>query len=101
MSYQIQVPGREQVDAKSQAIFDNLKKQLGTVPNLYAAIGYSSAALENFLGFSSQAGKASFNAKEIEAIKLAVSEANACESLWMPAEIQSQNKGRVSRVPVF
>ena len=78
MSYQIQVPTREQVDAKAQGIFDNLKKQLGTVPNLYATIAYSSDTLENFLGFSGTAGKGSFTGKEIEAIKLAVSEANAC-----------------------
>ena len=77
--HSIQVPTREQVDAKSQAIFDNLKKQLGTVPNLYATIGYSSETLENFLGFSSKAGKGSFSGKEIEAIKLAVSEVNACQ----------------------
>ena len=74
----IQVPTRDQVDAKSQAIFDQLKKQLGVVPNLYATIGYSSEALEAFLGFSGKAGKGTFSAKEIEAIKLAVSEANGC-----------------------
>ncbi len=79
MSNQIQVPTRDQVDAKSQAIFDSLKKQLGTVPNLYAAIGYSSDALENFLGFSGKAGTGSFSKKEIEAIKLAVSEVNGCQ----------------------
>lgn len=80
MSYQtIKVPTREQVDAKSQAIFDQLKKQLGTVPNLYATIGYSSDTLGNFLGFSGKAGKGSFNGKEVEAIKLAVSEVNACQ----------------------
>lgn len=75
----IQVPTRDQVDAKSQGIFDNLQKALGTVPNLYATIGYSSDALESFLGFSGAAGKGSFTGKEIEAIKLAVSEVNACQ----------------------
>lgn len=75
----IQVPTRDQVDAKAQGIFDNLNKQLGMVPNLYAAIGYSSDALENFLGFSGKAGKGTFTNKEIEAIKLAVSEVNGCE----------------------
>lgn len=75
----IQVPNREQVDATSQVIFDQLKKQLGTVPNLYATIGYSSEALEAFLSFSGKAGKGSFSGKEIEAIKLAVSEANGCQ----------------------
>ena len=75
----IQVPTRDQVDATAQGIFDNLKKQLGTVPNLYATIGYSSEALSSFLAFSGNAGKASFTAKEIEAIKLAVSQVNSCE----------------------
>ena len=75
----IQVPTREQVDATSQTIFDQLKKELGIVPNLYATIGYSSEALEAFLSFSGKAGKGSFSGKEIEAIKLAVSEVNGCQ----------------------
>ena len=79
MSNQIQVPTRDQVDAKSQTIFDTLKKQLGMVPNLYAAIGYSSDALESFLGYSGKAGAGSFSKKEVEAIKLAVSEVNGCQ----------------------
>lgn len=79
MSNQIQVPTRDQLDAKGQNIYDNINKQLGTVPNLYATIGYSSDTLENFLGFSGNAGTSSFNKKEIEAIKLAVSEVNACQ----------------------
>ena len=75
----IAVPTREQVDAKSQQIFDQLKGQLGMVPNLYATIGYSSDTLENFLNFSGKAGKGSFSNKEIEAIKLAVSQVNGCD----------------------
>lgn len=74
----INVPTKEQVDAKSQGIFDQLKSQLGMVPNLYATIGYSSNALGSFLAFSGEAAKGTFNAKEVEAIKLAVSEANNC-----------------------
>lgn len=75
----IKVPVKEQVDATSQKVFDQLKSKLGMVPNLYAAIGYSSNALTSFLTFSEAASKGSFNNKEIEAIKLAVSEANACD----------------------
>ncbi|MEM6318939.1 MAG: carboxymuconolactone decarboxylase family protein [Bacteroidota bacterium] len=78
MSNFIQVPTRDQVDAKAQGIFDNLQKQLGTVPNLYAVIGHSGDALANFLTFSSQAGGNSFTKKEREAIDLAVSEVNGC-----------------------
>lgn len=75
---QISVPTKEQVDSKSQVIFDALKSKLGMVPNLYATIGYSSNALGSFLEFSGNAGKGVFNNKEVEAIKLAVSEANNC-----------------------
>ncbi len=75
----IQVPTNEQVDNKAQGIFAALKKQLGMVPNLYAAIGYSSDTLESFLNFSGPAGKGTFSGKEIEAIKLAVSQVNNCE----------------------
>ena len=74
----ISVPNKSQVDEKSQAIFDQLNSKLGMVPNLYATIGYSSNSLENFLAFSGNAGKGVFSGKEIEAIKLAVSQANGC-----------------------
>ena len=74
----IAVPTKDQVDATSQGIFDQLKSNLGMVPNLYAAIGYSSNALSSFIAFSGNAGKGTFNNKEIEAIKLAVAEANNC-----------------------
>ncbi len=75
---QIQVPTAEQVDEKSQEIFGQLRGQLGMVPNLYATLGYSSNALKNFLALSGDAGKGSFSNKEIEAIKLAVSQENNC-----------------------
>ncbi|PWI31114.1 alkylhydroperoxidase [Flavobacteriaceae bacterium LYZ1037] len=74
----ISVPSKKDVNEKSQNLFDQLNSQLGMVPNLYATIGYSSNALENFLTFSGNAGKDSFSNKEIEAIKLAVSQANNC-----------------------
>lgn len=75
----ISVPTKNDVDTKSQVIFDDMKAQMGMVPNLYATIGYSSNALESFMAFSGNAGKDTFNKKEIEAIKLAVSEANNCD----------------------
>jgi len=75
---QIAVPTRDQVNEESQVIFDQLEKQLSFVPNIYATIGYSSNALSSFLAFSGNAGKETFSNKEIEAIKLAVSEANDC-----------------------
>lgn len=70
------VPTREQVNEKNQAIFDQLEKGLGFVPNIYATFGYSENALSNYLTFSN--AKTSFSTKEKEVINLAVSEINQC-----------------------
>lgn len=76
--FRISVPGRDQVDAKAQALFDTLQKGLGMVPNVFAVIGHSSVALEAYLGFSNALTRGAFNAKQREAIYLAVSETNGC-----------------------
>jgi uncharacterized peroxidase-related enzyme len=70
------VPQREDVSANNQVIFDNLKKAIGFVPNLYATIAYSDTALENYLNF--QNGKTSLSKKEKEAVNLVVSQVNNC-----------------------
>ena len=75
----IKVPTKEQVDSKAGAIFDNLQANLGMIPNIYATIGYSSDVLEAYLNYSNAIQNTSFNKKEGEAIKLAVSEVNQCE----------------------
>lgn len=75
----INVPTKEQVDQKAQVIFESLEKNLGMVPNLYATIGYSSDILEGYLNYSGNVGASSFSKKEIEAIKLIVSQINGCE----------------------
>ncbi|SDH36005.1 hypothetical protein ACRQ5D_32765 [Mucilaginibacter sp. P25] len=43
------VPGRNEVSAANQAIFDTLIKAIGFVPNLYANFAYSGDALSAFL----------------------------------------------------
>ncbi|MEM9647086.1 MAG: carboxymuconolactone decarboxylase family protein [Bacteroidota bacterium] len=70
------VPKREEVSSGNQAIFDNLEKMLGFVPNLYATYAYSENALGNYLNFAN--AKTSLKAKEKEAVNLAVSEVNGC-----------------------
>ena len=72
------VPTREEVSPEAQGIFDNLQKNVGMVPNLYAYIGYSANALGNYLTLQQGQAKGAFNAKEREAIFLAVSEVNGC-----------------------
>ena len=74
----IKVPEISEVSAESAALLGNVKAALGFVPNIYAVIGYSSDALKRFLSFSTGAGKNSFSPGEVEAVKLAVSEADNC-----------------------
>jgi AhpD family alkylhydroperoxidase len=70
------VPTRDQVSANNQAIFDNLQKGLGFVPNLYATFGYSENGLGNYLTL--QNAKSSLTKKEREVINLVVSQVNDC-----------------------
>ncbi|MEL7532709.1 MAG: carboxymuconolactone decarboxylase family protein [Bacteroidota bacterium] len=70
------VPTREEVSANNQAIFDNLQKNVGFVPNLYAAYAYSDTALGDYLALQNR--KSSLKAKEREIINLVVSQVNDC-----------------------
>lgn len=73
----ITVPTFDSVSPANQAIFEQLKKGLGMVPNLYATLAYSEHGLGNYLTL--QNGKSSLNAKEREVINLVVSQVNECE----------------------
>jgi len=70
------VPTRDEVSPANQAIFDNLQKALGFVPNLYATIAYSNNGLARFLAY--QNAKTSLSNKEKEAVNLIVSQVNEC-----------------------
>lgn len=70
------VPTKDQVSETNQAIFENLQKALGFVPNLYAAIAHSDNGLAKFLAY--QNAKTSLSNKEKEAVNLVVSEVNGC-----------------------
>lgn len=70
------VPKREEVSTKNQAIFDALEQAVGFVPNLFATYAHSENALGNYLAL--QNAKTSLKIKEKEVINLAVSEVNTC-----------------------
>ncbi|MEO9512249.1 MAG: carboxymuconolactone decarboxylase family protein [Flavobacteriaceae bacterium] len=70
------VPKREEVSNANQAIFDNLEKAIGFVPNLFATYAHSENALGNYLSLSN--AKTSLKTKEKEVVNLAVSEVNNC-----------------------
>jgi len=73
---QFNVPTRNEVTADNQAIFDQLEKGLGFVPNLYAYFAKNKTALGDYLALQNR--KSTLRAKEREVINLVVSQANGC-----------------------
>lgn len=71
-----QVPSKSEVSQSNQAIFDQLEKGLGFVPNLYAYYAKNDTALADYLALQNR--KSTLKAKEREVINLVVSEYNAC-----------------------
>ncbi len=55
-----------------------LKKTLGSVPNLFATIGQSPAALRGYLAFTEALARGAFSTRDIELVNLHVSELNGC-----------------------
>ena len=72
----VSVPNYESVSTSNQSLFDNLKKALGFVPNLYATFAHSEKALATYLTL--QNAKSTLSGKEREVINLVVSEVNQC-----------------------
>ncbi|MDE3234465.1 MAG: carboxymuconolactone decarboxylase family protein [Bacteroidota bacterium] len=70
------VPTRGEVSESNQVIFDNLKKGLGFVPNLYAYYAKNETALNDYLTLQNR--KTTLKAKEREIINLVTSQINEC-----------------------
>ncbi|MCU0941037.1 MAG: carboxymuconolactone decarboxylase family protein [Hydrogenophaga sp.] len=73
----VHVPTRDQVSTTNQALFDQLAKGLGQVPNLYATLAHSRHALGTYLALQNATSSITGRAREV--INLVVSEVNACE----------------------
>jgi AhpD family alkylhydroperoxidase len=59
-------------------LLEGVKKQLGTVPNMFRLISNSPASLESYLGLSDTLNKGAPPAQTRERIALAVAEINGC-----------------------
>ena len=70
-------PTKAEVSETNQQIFDNLEKNLGMVPNLYAFFGKNETALADYLALQSR--KNTLTGKEREVINLVVSQVNNCK----------------------
>jgi len=85
------VPTRETVSENNQAIFDQLTKGLGMVPNLYATFAHSETALGAYMQLQSR--KSSLSLKENEVINLVVSQVNQCQYCLAAHTMLGQNAG--------
>ncbi|MEO1055249.1 MAG: carboxymuconolactone decarboxylase family protein [Bacteroidota bacterium] len=70
------IPTKDEVSEGNKAIFENLEKGLGFVPNLYATYAHSDTALGDYLALQNR--KSTLKAKEREVINLVVSQVNEC-----------------------
>jgi uncharacterized peroxidase-related enzyme len=70
------VPAKADVSATDQAIFDNLHKMVGFVPNLFAYFAKNETALADYLALQNR--KSTLRAKEREVINLVTSQVNEC-----------------------
>ena len=69
----------ETAPAGSRPMLEGLKKAFGFVPNLYAAIAESPAALQGALAIGEAFSKSTLSPVEQQLVALAVSEANDCQ----------------------
>lgn len=76
MATQFNVPTKNEVSESNQAIFAQLEKGVGFVPNLYATYAYNDTALADYLALQNR--KSTLSAKEREVINLVVSQINEC-----------------------
>jgi len=70
------IPSRTEVSASNQVLFDNLQKNLGFVPNLYAYFAKNETALSDYLALQNR--RSTLKAKEREVINLVTSQINGC-----------------------
>jgi uncharacterized peroxidase-related enzyme len=64
--------------AASQPLLEGVKKQLGSVPNMFRTIALSPAALQGYLGLDGALAKGRLNAATRERIALTVAEIDDC-----------------------
>lgn len=60
-------------------ILDSIKKQMGSVPNIFATLAHSPNVLEGFLAFNGSLSSGVLSAQEREQIALAVAGINGCD----------------------
>ena len=67
------------VDAKVATTLSQVKASLGMVPNLFATLAHSPAALEGYLSLSKTLSRGRLSAAQREIVALAVGQENECQ----------------------
>ncbi len=83
----------ENTSGEHKALFDQINNAFGVVPNMFKAIGHSSAALESMWTSFGALGKGVLGAKLGEQIAVLVADINRCEYCLAAHTVLGQNAG--------
>lgn len=72
-------PIADSTQGPAAPILADLKKQMGTIPNIFATMAHAPAVLEGFLAFSNALGNGELDPRVREQIALAVAGKNSCD----------------------
>lgn len=91
----------EEAPQGSQAMLEDLKKKLGTVPNLFRLISNSPAALDGYLSLSAALAKGDLPPATRERIALAIGQFNGCRyclsaHTYLAAHIAKLDEGEIA-----
>lgn len=65
--------------AASQPLLEAVKKQLGSVPNLFRIVGNSPSGLEGYLGLNGALGRGTIDVRTRQRLAILVAELNGCD----------------------
>jgi uncharacterized peroxidase-related enzyme len=69
----------ETASSEGAQVLEAIKSKIGMVPNLYASVSHSPAALKGLLAFGDALDTASISAAQREQLALAIAGANSCD----------------------
>ncbi len=75
----LQPVSMESANPAQKMLLEGIKAKMGKVPNIYATIAHSPTTLEAMLAYNQGLKKGVLTPREIEALALAVGQANSCD----------------------
>lgn len=90
----------EAAPAAAQPLLQAVKKQIGSVPNLFRLVATSPAALEGYLGLNGALAKGTLEAPTRERIALAVAQINGCDYCLSAHAYMGKNLAKLSETEI-